>query len=271
MGSVGIPRDQRLLGPLLEGPSTPVAYFFLKGRFAFGPSRLSLLRKNLPMNGTMLQSSTTTLWVNEIFYSIQGESTFAGKPCIFIRLAGCNLRCTYCDTTYAFSEGVRMGIEEILNQIRSYPCQLVEVTGGEPLLQHPVLLLLRRLCDLEYTVLLETSGALDIACVDPRVHRIMDLKCPSSGECHRNRFANLEHLTARDEVKFVIGTREDFEWAQSQLQGSWTQRVGAILFSPVFGVLEPAQLAAWILEKGLPVRLQIQLHKFIWGPNVRGV
>jgi 7-carboxy-7-deazaguanine synthase len=211
------------------------------------------------------------LWVNEIFYSIQGESTFAGRPCVFVRLAGCNLRCSYCDTTYAFYEGTRLGLEEILGKVRDFPCRLVEVTGGEPLLQPNVLPLLSALCDLQYTVLLETSGALDIGPVDPRVHRIMDLKCPSSGECHRNRMGNLELLTPRDEVKFVIGTEEDFQWAQEQLSGAWVRRVGAVLFSPVFGVLDPAILARWILDAGLPVRLQLQLHKYIWGPNLRGV
>jgi 7-carboxy-7-deazaguanine synthase len=216
-----------------------------------------------------------SLTVNEIFYSIQGESTFAGQPCVFVRLTGCDLRCTYCDTEYAFYTGTKRTIEWLLAEIAKYPCKLVEVTGGEPLLQKRVHLLLKRLCDREYTVLIETSGAHDIAPIDPRVHRIMDLKCPDSGEVARNLPANLPLLGPLDEVKFVIGSREDYEWAKAQVlagaQG-WAGRVHAILFAPVFGRITPLDLATRILADAIPrVRMQIQMHKFIWEPDQRGV
>jgi len=215
------------------------------------------------------------LTLNEIFYSIQGESTFAGQPCIFVRLTGCDLRCTYCDTEYAFYEGRRRSIDSIIEEIATHPCRLVEVTGGEPLLQKRVHRLMARLCDLGYTVLIETSGAHDIAPVDARVHRIMDLKCPDSGESARNRMANLPLLGPRDEVKFVIGSAEDYAWAKAQVLAGipgWAERVEAILFSPVFGKITALDLATWILADALPrVRMQIQMHKIIWEPNKRGV
>jgi 7-carboxy-7-deazaguanine synthase len=214
-----------------------------------------------------------TLTLNEIFHSIQGESTWAGQRCVFVRLTACDLRCTYCDTEYAFYEGRKQTLDAILEKVASFDCRLVEVTGGEPLLQKNVHPLMTRLCDLGYTVLLETSGAHDVSGVDARVHRIMDLKCPGSGEVARNRFENLRHLTGRDEVKFVIGSGEDYEWARAQLgqHGDWAQRVAAVLFSPVFGRITPLDLATRILQDKLDVRFQVQLHKIIWEPQTRGV
>jgi 7-carboxy-7-deazaguanine synthase len=208
----------------------------------------------------------TTLLINEIFHSIQGESTHAGLPCVFIRLTGCPLRCTWCDTSYAFTEGVTMTLDAIVSKAESYRCPLVEVTGGEPLAQPNCLPLLRALCDAGLTVLLETSGAFDVAGVDPRVIKIMDLKCPSSGETERNRYANLRHLTAKDEVKFVIADRTDYDWAKQHLPDN-----AHALFSPVWEKLPLKTLAEWILADRLPVRLQTQWHKHIWGPETRGV
>ena len=216
-----------------------------------------------------------SLTVNEIFYSIQGESTFAGQPCIFVRLTGCDLRCTYCDTEYAFYEGKKRTLDSIVAEVAGHPCRLVEITGGEPLLQKRVHRLMTRLCDDGYTVLLETSGAHDISPVDPRVHRIMDLKAPGSGECARNRMENLELLGPRDEVKFVIGSEEDYAWASGQIRAGipgWADRVNAILVSPVFGEMTPLALATRVLADALPrVRMQVQMHKLIWEPNQRGV
>ena len=221
------------------------------------------------------KTGADTLTINEIFYSIQGESSFAGQPCVFVRLTGCDLRCTYCDTEYAFYEGKRRSLDDIMAEVATYPCKLVEVTGGEPLLQKRVHTLMSRLCDAGYTVLIETSGAHDIAPVDTRVHRIMDLKCPSSGECERNRMANLPLLGVRDEVKFVIGTEEDYAWAKAQVLAAvpgWADRVNAILFSPVFGKMTPLELATRVMADALPrVRMQLQIHKLIWEPNQRGV
>jgi 7-carboxy-7-deazaguanine synthase len=209
--------------------------------------------------------------VNEIFHSIQGESTWAGRPCVFVRLTGCNLRCTWCDTAYAFYEGAQMEIAAVMERVRGYGCKLVELTGGEPLLQRGIHALVEALLREEYEVLIETSGERDISELDARVIRIMDLKCPDSGEVERNRWANLENLRARDEVKFVIASRRDYEWARGviaeyRLEG----RVNAILLSPVFGKLEPVALAEWILEDGLAARMQLQMHKYIWGEK-RGV
>ncbi|CAB4244169.1 7-carboxy-7-deazaguanine synthase [Methylacidimicrobium sp. AP8] len=210
--------------------------------------------------------------VNEIFHSIQGESSFAGEPCVFIRLTGCDLRCRWCDTEYAFFEGKRMPLSRLLPEVQRFGCRLVELTGGEPLLQKNSRLLLRQLCDAGYTVLLETSGAHSIAGVDPRVHRIVDCKCPSSGESSRNLPANFDLLGPRDEVKFVIGTEEDYRWARDRLHNApWVNRVRAIHFSPVHGELPLETLAGWLLRDRLPVRLGFQLHKFIWSPDRRGV
>lgn len=212
------------------------------------------------------------LTVNEIFLSVQGESTWAGLRCVFVRLTACDLRCTYCDTAYAFSEGKRRPLSEVLTDVLAYDCPLVEVTGGEPLLQPASLLLLAALCDAGRTVLLETSGAHDISKVDARVHRIMDLKTPGSGECARNLWSNIDHLTQRDEVKFVIGSREDYEWAREQVSNyDLPRRVNAVLFSPVFGRITPVEIVDWTLADKLDVRFQLQLHKFIWDPKQRGV
>ena len=211
------------------------------------------------------------LTVNELFHSIQGESSWAGLPCIFIRLSFCNLRCSWCDSEYTFYEGQPSTVSAVLDHISQWPCKLVEVTGGEPLAQEGCLPLLTRLCDAGYTVLLETSGSLDISRVDPRVHRIMDLKCPGSGMAARNRLRNIEHLTARDEVKFVIKDRHDYEWAKDMMTRHGLAGRCAVLMSPVFGSITPLDLASWILDDALPVRFQIQMHKIIWPPNARGV
>ena len=212
-----------------------------------------------------------TLIVNEIFYSIQGESTHAGLPCVFVRLTGCRLRCAWCDTTYAFTEGVAMSLDQIIAKIRVFDCPMVEITGGEPLLQPNVFSLLTRLCELGFTVLLETSGAEDVARVDSRVIKIMDLKCPSSGQADQNRFENLLHLAARDEIKFVLADRADYDWAKARIAEHQIVGRCAILFSPVWGSLPLKTLAEWILADRLPVRLQTQWQKHIWGPHARGV
>jgi len=213
-----------------------------------------------------------TLTVNEIYFSVQGESTWAGRPCVFVRLTFCDLRCTYCDTEYAFYEGKKRTLDEIVQEVLRYDCHLVEVTGGEPLLQKNVMLLMTLLADAGRTVLLETSGAHDISDVDSRVHRIMDLKTPGSGEVERNLFCNIEHLTQRDEVKFVIGSREDYEWSRAQMrEHRLAERCHAVLFSPIFGRIHPREIVEWILADNLPVRFQLQMHKFIWSPTERGV
>ena len=213
-----------------------------------------------------------TLTINEIYHSIQGESTWAGEPCVFVRLTFCDLRCTYCDTEYAFYEGRKQTLKEIVDAVAALQCPLVEITGGEPLLQKNVLPLMTMLADAGHAVLLETSGAHDISTVDPRVHRIMDLKTPGSGESARNLFSNIERLTQRDEVKFVIGSREDYEWSREQVgRYALTQRCRAVLFSPIFGRIDPREIVEWILADRLPVRFQLQMHKFIWAPTKRGV
>jgi 7-carboxy-7-deazaguanine synthase len=213
-----------------------------------------------------------TLTVNELYLSIQGESTWVGRPCVFVRLTFCDLRCTYCDTEYAFYEGKKRILGDILEAVATYDCRLVEITGGEPLLQKNVLPLMAMLCDAGYTVLLETSGAHDISKVDPRVHRIMDLKTPGSGEVDKNCWSNIDYLTLRDEVKFVMGSREDYEWAREKVQCyDLASRCHAVLFSPIFGRIDPRQIVEWILEDKLNVRFQLQMHKFIWSPMQRGV
>lgn len=212
------------------------------------------------------------LTVNEIYQSIQGESTWAGLPCVFVRLTFCDLRCTYCDTEYAFYKGTKRSVDEIFAEVIGFDCPLVEITGGEPLLQKNVLPLMERLCDAGRTVLIETSGAHDIAKIDSRVHRIMDLKTPSSGECARNRWENIESLTRGDEVKFVLGSREDYEWARAQIhEHRLAERVGTVLLSPVFGRVDPRDIVTWMLADRLPVRFQLQMHKFIWDPKTKGV
>ncbi len=214
-----------------------------------------------------------TLKVNEIFMSIQGESSYAGRPSVFVRLAGCNLRCSYCDTRYADNEGQHLGIADVIEAVTSYRCPLVEITGGEPLIQEGTPELIRRLLDQGFTVLLETNGSLDIGCVDERCVRILDVKCPSSGESEKNLPENQAKLTGLDEIKFVIGDREDYEYAKAVLSGGLSGRTGLKppLFSPVFGRIDLAMLARWIIEDHLDVRLQVQLHKLIWDPDARGV
>src|SRR5437588_10362090 len=221
---------------------------------------------------TIPDPRTVTLTVNEIYHSIQGESTWAGLPCVFVRLTFCDLRCNYCDTAYAFYEGEKKTLPEITSEVLKFDCPLVEVTGGEPLLQKNILPLMTALADAGYTVLLETSGAHDISKVDVRVHRIMDLKTPGSGEVDKNCWANIDYLTLRDEVKFVMGSREDYEWAREKVQCyDLASRCHAVLFSPIFGRIDPRQIVEWILEDKLNVRFQLQMHKFIWSPVQRGV
>jgi 7-carboxy-7-deazaguanine synthase len=210
--------------------------------------------------------------VNEIFYSIQGESGFMGFPCAFVRLTGCDLRCSYCDTEYAFTEGQERSISEILEAIAPFPTRLVLVTGGEPLLQGDTPELLRALLDGGYTVSLETGGHVPLQGIDPRVHKIMDLKCPSSGMHQANDLENVRYLTVKDEVKFVVGNRADFDWACDMIvRYGLPARVGAVFFSPVYQTIAYSDLARWVLDCGLPVRMQLQLHKVIWPDIVRGV
>jgi 7-carboxy-7-deazaguanine synthase len=217
------------------------------------------------------------LRITEIFHSIQGESTWAGVPCTFVRLTGCPLRCTWCDTAYAFHGGTRMTFDEILEEVGRHPARVVEVTGGEPLAHPGAFSLTERLLERGYTVLVETSGAFDVAPLDPRVHKIMDLKCPGSGESHRNLWSNLDHLTAGDEVKLVVKDRTDYEWARDTIREHGLDRrveqgtLREILISPVWGEVDLEALAGWILEDGLRVRFQMQLHKLVWGPLRTGV
>jgi 7-carboxy-7-deazaguanine synthase len=212
------------------------------------------------------------LSVNEIFYSIQGESTYAGRPCVFVRLAGCDLRCTWCDTAYAFTEGSKMSIDDVLQQVDGFDSSLVEVTGGEPLLQDDVYPLMERLLERGRTVLLETGGQIDVSRVPGGVIKVMDVKCPASGEADKVEWANIDRLGSRDQVKFVVQDRNDYEFARDVvLRHALDRRCAAVLFSPVHGVLHPKDLSEWILEDRLPVRLQLQIHKHIWGEHVRGV
>jgi 7-carboxy-7-deazaguanine synthase len=215
--------------------------------------------------------SDPRLKIYEIFYSIQGESTFAGRPCVLVRLTGCQMRCTWCDTEYAFHGGEWRTLPEVLATVAGFGCPLVEVTGGEPLLQPGCLPLLTALCDAEYEVLLETGGGLDIASVDRRVRRILDVKCPASGEAANNRWENLADLRATDEIKFVVAGREDYEWAKAVIAERSLAGVCPLHFSPVWESMPPAELAAWILADRLPVRLTLQQHKILWGKDTRGV
>lgn len=222
-----------------------------------------------PRDRHQAQDLAATLRVNEIFFSIQGETSKAGLPTVFIRLTGCPLRCRYCDTAYAFDEGVRMPIADLLAAVRARQARHVTVTGGEPLAQKDCPALLALLCDEGYQVSLETSGALDISAVDARVVKILDIKTPGSGEELKNRYANLACLNARDEIKFVIRDRADYEWATQMLRARRLNEVCEVLYSPCHGELPAATLADWILADALPVRLQVQLHKYLWG-DVRG-
>lgn len=219
----------------------------------------------------MADSDGLSLKINEIFVSIQGESSYAGRPCVFIRLTHCNLRCSYCDTEYAFFEGREMTIGQIIQKVADYRCNLVEVTGGEPLIQKNVHVLMKILCDSGYEVLLETAGHMDVSPVDPRVIKIMDVKCPSSGESEKIHWENLGSLNSRDELKFVIGDRTDFDWAVKIISERQLDKKNQILFSPVYGHIDNRQLAEWILQEKLPVRMQLQMHKYIWDPGKRGV
>ena len=213
--------------------------------------------------------SESRLRITEIFHSLQGESLTAGCPTVFIRLTGCPLRCGYCDTAYAFKGGGWMELDEILAQVASYETPYVTVTGGEPLAQKPCLDLLQRLCDADYKVSLETSGALDISRVDPRVVRVMDLKTPGSGEVERNLYANIAHLQQHDQVKFVICSRVDYQWALDIIAEHKLNEYCEVLFTPGYGQQDATELADWVLQDKIPVRMQIQLHKYLWG-NVPG-
>ena len=208
--------------------------------------------------------------VTEIFYSIQGESTHAGRPCAFIRLTGCNLRCRWCDSEYTFTGGERMSIDDVVARVKAFRCDLVEVTGGEPLAQSEAFDLIGRLCDEGLEVLIETSGSIDIAPVDRRATIILDIKCPGSGEMEKNRWENLELLKPRDEIKFVIADRADYDWARRTIEERKLDR-WTILFSPVWGEMEMKSLAEWMLADHVPARFQTQLHKHIWGAEARGV
>jgi 7-carboxy-7-deazaguanine synthase len=212
------------------------------------------------------------LTINEIFHSIQGESTHAGRPCVFVRLTACDLRCSWCDTPYAFHEGHKVSVEEVVNRVAEVGCQYVEITGGEPLLQTDVYPLMQQLLARGHIVIVETGGHRSIARVPDEVIRIVDVKCPASGEAAKNCWQNMDLLRAHDEVKFVIQDRADYEFARDVVRRhGLVARTAAVLFSPVHGVLDATRLAAWILEDRLAVRLQLQMHKYIWGPEVRGV
>ena len=210
--------------------------------------------------------------INEIFYSVQGESTFAGRPCVFVRLTACDLRCSWCDTPYAFHEGKKRSLDEVLSDVERFDCPLVEVTGGEPLLQPGVYPLMERLLETGKTVLLETGGHRSTAKVPHEVVTILDVKCPGSGEADKMDWQNLERLRPHDEVKFVIKDRGDYEYARDVLQRhDLANRVAAIHMSPVHGVLDPKTLSEWVLADRMPVRVQLQIHKYIWSPDTRGV
>jgi 7-carboxy-7-deazaguanine synthase len=210
--------------------------------------------------------------VKEIYLSVQGESSHAGLLCSFVRLTGCHLRCTYCDSEFAFKGGARMKNAEVVAQVKALRAPLVEVTGGEPLLQPGVYPLMEALLAEGLTVLLETSGAIDVRLVPPAVHKIVDMKTPSSGESDRNDYRNFSSMNANDELKFVIGSREDYDWARKLITGhQLLAKPFGLLFSTVFGKLHPRELAEWIIEDRLPVRFQLQLHKYVWDPNARGV
>ena len=223
-------------------------------------------KKATPRSG----ARANELRVNEIFFSLQGESTRVGIPTVFVRLTGCPLRCGYCDTAYAFHEGKTRLIDDVLAEVATHPTRTVCVTGGEPLAQINCLALLARLCDAGHSVSLETSGAIDIAKVDARVSRIVDIKTPGSGEVAKNRWENLPHINAHDEIKFVITSEADYAWAVELVRSKKLAEICTVLFSPSFGEVAPAQLAEWILRDGLPVRMQLQLHKILWG-ETRGV
>lgn len=218
-----------------------------------------------------IKNKDKQLRINEIFFSIQGESSYAGLPCVFVRLTYCNLRCSYCDTEYAFYEGDWRDFDDIIHEIKKYNCNLVEVTGGEPLLQENSGPFMSRLCDDGFNVLVETGGHMSIEHVDSRVKKIMDVKCPSSNESHKMYWHNMEVLNHDDQVKFVIGNREDYQFTKDVITRFNLNKKCTILLSPVFAELPAQELAEWILKDNLPVRMQLQMHKFIWQPETRGV
>ena len=235
-------------------------------------ARLTILKTAPAAPGTPADLPLeATLVVHEVYSSIQGESSHAGWPCTFVRLSGCHLRCSWCDTPHAFDEGLRRTVDAVVADAHGRGIRRIEVTGGEPLLQPGVFPLMTRLCDLGHVVLLETSGALDIGRVDPRVVRIVDLKCPGSGEDARNRWENVALLTPRDEVKFVLADRADYEWARAAIAEHALSRRCEVLLSVAHGLLAPADVVRWMLEDRLDARFQLQLHKMIWDPNARGV
>jgi 7-carboxy-7-deazaguanine synthase len=209
--------------------------------------------------------------ITEIFFSIQGESSHAGKPCVFVRLTGCSLRCGYCDTKYAYAGGTEMSLDEVLTAVRSYPSQLVEITGGEPLEHDEVYPLMQALLDAGYTVMLETGGHVPVDRVPVAVIKVIDVKCPDSRESHAMCWNNLEFAHPHDEFKFVISSRADYEWSREVYRQRLQRKPNTVLFSPAHETLPSVDLARWILEHGLPVRLQLQIHKYIWGADVRGV
>ena len=212
------------------------------------------------------------LTINEIFYSIQGESSYAGRPCVFVRLTACDLRCSWCDTEYAFYEGTKRTLDDVMAEVDRFDCPLVEVTGGEPLLQEDVYLLMTALVDRGRTVLLETGGHRNTARVPTPVVTILDVKCPGSGQAHRNDWSNMQRLRPQDEVKFVIKDRADYEYARDvSARYELAERAGAVHLSPVHGVMDPRTLSEWVLADKLPARVQLQIHKFIWEPGTRGV
>jgi 7-carboxy-7-deazaguanine synthase len=228
-------------------------------------SRLRILKE---AEGVPAAAPDATLVVHEIYASLQGESTWAGLPCGFVRLSACHLRCTWCDTPHAFDEGVRRNVDDVVAQAHELGTKLIEITGGEPLLQPGVYPLMTRLADLGHTVLLETSGSLDVSKVDPRVIKIVDLKCPGSGEMDSNRWENLARLGPRDEIKFVLADRADYEWARDTIR---ERKLMNVLLSVAHGLLAPADVARWMLEDRLDARFQLQMHKVIWDPTARGV
>lgn len=218
-----------------------------------------------------METPYAQLLVHEIYASIQGESSYAGRPCVFVRLTGCNLRCTYCDTEYAFYGGEKIAVETVVNKVIGYGIPLVEITGGEPLLQKACVTLAQLLVDAKLQVLIETSGERRIDVLPPGVIRIMDIKCPSSGECEKMNWDNIAHLNERDEVKFVIGDRADYDWACDVMRKHELSRRCAVLISTVFGTIDAKDVAQWMIEDKLDARFQLQLHKFIWTPETRGV
>ena len=212
-----------------------------------------------------------SLKVNEIYFSIQGESSYAGFPCVFVRLTGCNLRCVWCDTEYAFYEGEWKSLDQIVAEAAQFGCKLVELTGGEPLLQKESFALVDKLIDAGFKVLVETSGSISLKMLNPEAIKIMDVKCPGSKMTKKNRWENIDYLTPKDEVKFVLADRADYDWAVDVMRKYKLDRKATVLFSTVFGALEPVRVVEWILQDKLPVRFQLQMHKFIWHPETKGV